>query len=67
MTIFIDQLTRLLLDRPASGYPFASAMKLAKQHGINEEDAITAMRESRRFCTGIETRQLFLSGRGGSK
>lgn len=67
MDKFIDQLTRLLLDRPASGYSFVSAMELAQQHGISEEDAVTAMRESRRFCTGIETRQLFLSGRGGSK
>lgn len=64
MDKFIKQLTRLLLDRPASGYPFASAIELADHYGINEEDAITAMRESRRFCTDVETRHLFLSCKG---
>lgn len=63
-SLFIDQITRLVLDRPASGYPFASAMKLAQQHGINQDNATTAMRESRRFCTAITNGNLFLSCRG---
>lgn len=65
-TAFIDQLTRLVLQRNNStGYPFADAMKLAEQHGINEEDAIAAMRESRRFCTCLLSNgNLILSYKG---
>lgn len=60
-SVFVEQVTALVEQRDRlGGYPFASAMKLAEQHGINQDDATTAMRESRRFCLDVATRNLHL-------
>lgn len=64
-SLFIDQVTRLVLrHNNGIGYPFTEAMQVAKQHGINQDAATTAMRESRLFCTAITNGNLFLSYRG---
>ena len=59
---FLDKITYLTLRfNNCTGYPFSDEMRVARQHGIKQNAAITAMRESRRFCTAIENGNLFLS------
>lgn len=60
-SLFLEQVTvSVRRHNRSGGYPFASAMELAQQHGINQDDATTAMRESRRFCLDVATRNLHL-------
>lgn len=60
-SLFIEQVTVSVKHHNRSGgYPFTSAMELAQQHGINKDNATTAMRQAGRFCLDVDTRNLHL-------